>query len=202
MSNAQQRGDVADAAAAELPDAPDTEVPATTEGEDGPANGSAEAPGEASVEQLTARLAEADRRAQAAEERALRLQAEMDNLRKRTEREVENAHKFGNEKLLGELLPAIDSMELGLDAAQSESADVAGVREGMELTLKMLLGAVTKFGAEVLDPAGEAFNPDIHQAIATQESPGTGANSVLQVVQKGYRLNGRLVRPALVIVAR
>lgn len=165
----------------------------------------AEAPSDAPDEQaerLRGELETATSRVQAAEERALRLQAEMDNLRKRTEREVENAHKFGVERLLNELLPVVDSMELGLSAADGDSADLASTREGIELTLRMLRTALEKFGIEAVDPAGQAFDPDAHQAISMQPGDGAAANTVLTVVQKGYRLNGRLVRPAMVVVAR
>ena len=156
----------------------------------------------ADVEDIpAARLEEALRRTQAAEERALRLQAEMDNLRKRTLRDVENAHKFGTEKLLAELLPVIDSMELGLGAAEGEMAELGLVREGMELTLKMLRGATGKFGMEEVDPVGAPFDPEKHQAISMQPGSGAASNTVLTVVQKGYCLNGRLVRPAMVVVA-
>lgn len=172
-----------------------------------PSGDASEAPageqsGEDRIEHLRAALDSAAARMQAAEERALRLQAEMDNLRKRTEREIENAHKYGVERLLTELLPVIDSMELGLNAAEEKSADVASTREGMELTARMLRSAMEKFGVEPLDPAGEPFDPDAHQAISMQPGNGTPANTVLTVVQKGYRLNGRLVRPAMVVVAR
>ncbi len=148
-----------------------------------------------------AQLEQAQRRMQSAEERALRLQAEMDNLRKRTLREVENAHKFGTEKLLSELLPVVDSLELGLGAAEGDKSEVVAMREGMELTLKMLRAALEKFGIEVIDPAGQPFDPESHQAISMQPGTGAPSNTVLTVVQKGYRLNGRLLRPAMVVVA-
>jgi len=130
----------------------------------------------------------------------LRLRAEMDNLRKRTERDVENAHKYGQERLILEMLPVKDSMELGLATAPA-SDEPAGLRAGMELTLKLFNTALEKLNVAEVCPLGEKFNPELHQAISMQESsaePGT----VLTVVQKGYTLNGRLLRPAMVIVAR
>ena len=131
----------------------------------------------------------------------LRVQADMENLRKRSAREVENAHKFGLEKVMNELLPVRDSLELGLNAAGDEGVDVASVREGLELTLKMLDTATSKFGLESVDPTGEAFDPERHQAISMQEVAGTESGTVLNVIQKGFTLNDRLVRPAMVIVA-
>ena len=130
----------------------------------------------------------------------LRLQAELENLRKRARRDVENAHKFGVEKLIGELLPVKDSMELGL--ATEEGADSAALREGVQLTDKMLAGVLEKFGVQVLDPTGEAFDPERHQAMTMQEIEGTPPGKVVTVFQKGYVLNERLVRPAMVIVSK
>jgi len=132
----------------------------------------------------------------------LRTQAEMDNLRKRAERDVQNAHKFGIEKLVGELLPVVDSMEMGMAAA--DGADEATVKlvEGMEMTLKMFADALQKVGITQVDPMGEAFNPEFHQAMSMIESPDAEPNTVITVMQKGYILNDRLVRPAMVVVAK
>ncbi len=132
----------------------------------------------------------------------LRAQAELENFRKRAARELENAHKYGLERFISELLPVKDSMELGISAAENSDAELSHVHEGMELTLKMLQGAIAKFGVEELNPAGEPFNPDFHQAMTLQESEEAGSGTVLTVVQRGYLLNGRLVRPAMVIVAK
>ena len=134
------------------------------------------------------------------EDALLRLQAEMDNLRKRGQRDLENAHKFGVEKLIAELLPIKDSMELGLTSAQD--ADVAAIREGITLTDKMLASTLEKFGVELVDPSGSAFDPERHQAMTMQEVEGVEAGQVVTVFQKGYVLNGRLVRPAMVIVSK
>jgi len=136
------------------------------------------------------------------QEDVLRAQAEVDNIRKRAQREVENAHKFGLEKMMNELLPVRDSLELGLGAAGDEGVEVASVREGLELTLKMFNTATEKFGLLEVDPLDEAFDPDKHQAISMQEVEGKASGTVINVVQKGFVLNERLVRPAMVIVAK
>lgn len=134
------------------------------------------------------------------EDALLRLQAEMDNLRKRGQRDLENAHKFGVEKLIAALLPIKDSMELGLASAQD--TDAAAIREGITLTDKMLASTLEKFGVELVDPSGSAFDPERHQAMTMQEVEGVEAGQVVTVFQKGYVLNGRLVRPAMVIVSK
>lgn len=167
-----------------------------------PSATNAEAPGELSVEALKAQLEEARRSAGDHWEAVLRGRAELENLRKRSERELENAHKFGLERLITELLPVKDSLELGLEAGDGDDAKVAKLRQGMELTLKMLGAALEKFGVTEINPEGEAFNPEYHQAMTVQEADGQDSNSVISVIQKGYSLNDRLIRPALVIVAK
>jgi molecular chaperone GrpE len=141
-------------------------------------------------------------RQQAAEQadRALRAQAEMDNLRKRTAREVENAHRYALERFMKELLPVVDSMELGIEAAASAN-EIEGLREGLDLTFRKLLDTLGKFGVQRIDPAGSKFNPDLHEAVSMQKIDGTEAGTVVTVMQKGYELNGRLLRPAMVVVA-
>lgn len=131
----------------------------------------------------------------------LRTKAELENLRKRTQRDVESAHKYGLEKIAGELLGVRDSLELGLNTAQ-EGVDLAGVREGLALTLKMLSQLMDKFGITEVNPENEKFDPGLHQAITTQESDKLEPNTVISVLQKGYRLQDRLLRPALVTVAK
>ena len=137
---------------------------------------------------------------------ALRTKAEMENVRRRTEKEVSNARKFGVEKMVNEILPVKDSMELGLKAAidlDIEDESVHKVREGMELTLKMMNDAMTKIGVtEVSAEEGEAYSADFHQAMSMQEVPGKESNTIIAVVQKGYMLNERLIRPAMVMVAK
>ena len=151
--------------------------------------------------ELEAKLAEAENQAAEAKEQALRTIAEMENLRKRTTRDLENAHKFALEKFANELLPVIDSLEMGVAAAQDEGVDVAKLREGTEMTLKMFETAIDKFGIKSVHPHGEAFNPEHHQAMTMIDSPEHAPNTVIDVMQKGYLLNDRLVRPAMVVVA-
>ena len=128
--------------------------------------------------------------------------AEMENLRKRTERDVQNAHKFALERFFSELLPVRDSLELGL-AAADDAADVAQLRAGMELTLKQLTAAMDKSGAREVNPAvGVKFNPAEHEAMAMIPTDQQEANTIVQVMQKGCRLNERLIRPAKVMVAQ
>ena len=127
--------------------------------------------------------------------------AEMENLRKRAEREVQNAHKFALERFFSELLPVRDSLELGL-AATSDAVDVAKLREGVELTLRQLAAAMEKFGAREINPLGLRFNPNEHEAMALAPTDQAEPNTVIQVLQKGYSLNDRLIRPAKVLVAQ
>lgn len=134
-------------------------------------------------------------------EKALRAQAELDNMRKRTARDIENAHKYSLERFVNDLLPVIDSMELGLSATEN-AADVTSLKEGMDLTYKMFAASLDKFGVKAVDPQGEKFNPELHQAVSMQEAEGVESGNVISVMQKGYELNGRLIRPAMVIVAK
>ena len=145
-----------------------------------------------------------DARAKADEhwDKLLRTQAEMENMRKRFERDLENAHKYGLEKFARELLPVKDSLEMGLAAISGESDDIARLREGVELTLNMLVTALEKSGIKEINPVDEPFDPTFHQAMSMQESPDAAPNTVLTVMQKGYQLNDRLIRPAMVIVAK
>lgn len=132
-------------------------------------------------------------------EDSLRERAELDNQRKRLARDVELARKFANERLLGDLLPVIDSLEAGLGAA---SADAGALREGMELTLRQLLKVASDNGLSAVDPAGQPFNPEHHQAMSMVDSAEHAPGHVVQVYQKGWLLNERLLRPALVVVSR
>lgn len=134
-------------------------------------------------------------------DKALRATAELDNVRKRSSRDIENAHKYALERFVNELLPVIDSMELGINASQS-AEDVESLREGMDLTLKKLFDCLEKFDVKAIDPAGEKFDPDWHEAVSMQELEGSDSGQVVTVMQKGYELNGRLVRPAMVVVAK
>ena len=142
-------------------------------------------------------------------DQVLRTQAEMQNVRRRAEIDVEKAHKFALEKFVKELLPVADSLEKGVESAQStaeqqgESSEVvSNIREGMEMTLNLFLNNLKKFNVEQLNPVGEPFDPQKHEAMSMVPAPDAEPNSVVAVVQKGYTLNERLVRPAMVVVAK
>ena len=132
----------------------------------------------------------------------LRAQAEIENVRRRTELDVEKAHKFALEKFANELLPVIDSLERALEVADKANPELTSMVEGIELTLKSLLDAVRKYGVEVVGETNVPFNPDIHQAMSMMESEEVAPNHVMMVMQRGYTLNGRLLRPAMVAVAK
>ena len=135
-------------------------------------------------------------------DKSVRAQAELDNVRKRTSRDIENAHKYALEKFINELLPVLDSMELGLNASDNVE-DASSLREGMELTMKMFCSSLEKSGVSPVDPQkGDKFNPDQHEAVNMQEVDDAESGTVVTTLQKGYELNGRLIRPAMVIVAK
>ncbi|WP_339801026.1 nucleotide exchange factor GrpE [uncultured Marinobacter sp.] len=139
------------------------------------------------------------------QEQVLRAQAEMQNVRRRSEIDVEKAHKFALEKFVKELLPVADSLEKAVESTsgQGETTElVASIREGAEMTLNLFMNCLKKFNVEQLDPVGEPFDPQQHEAMSMVPSPGAEPNSVVAVVQKGYTLNQRLVRPAMVVVAK
>ena len=152
-----------------------------------------------SEEHLLQQIALAEKKAEENWELLLRTKAEMENLRKRTEKDLENAHKYGMEKFVSEMLPVKDSMELGLAA---EDVTVESLHEGMKLTMNMLNAAFEKLGVKEINPENEAFDPELHQAMTMQEMDGVEPNTVIAVMQKGYSLNDRLVRPAMVIVSK
>ena len=154
--------------------------------------------GESLLEQLEAARRElADER-----EAALRARAEVENVRRRATRDVEQAHRFGIEGIVGELLPVRDGLEFGIAAATEEGSTVESLAEGTQMTLRMLTSVLEKFGAVEVNPEGEDFDPKFHQAMSMQEAEGVESGKVLQVFQKGCVLNGRVVRPAMVIVSR
>lgn len=138
----------------------------------------------------------------AAEDRALRVQAEAQNMIRRAERDVENARKFALERFVGALLPVIDNLERAQAAMGEPTDEIRPLLEGVQLTHRSFLDVMQKFEVAVVDPAGEVFNPELHQAMSMIESPDAAPNSVVAVMQKGYTLNGRLVRPAMVVVAK
>jgi molecular chaperone GrpE len=150
-------------------------------------------------DELIEQIRNAEKKAEENWEQLLRARAEMENLRRRTQKDLENAHKYGMEKFVAELLPVKDSMELGLAA---EGASAESLREGMELTMNMLNKAFDKLGVVEVNPEHEPFNPDLHQAMTMQPSAEVEPNTVIAVMQKGYLLNERLVRPAMVMVSK
>jgi molecular chaperone GrpE len=155
-----------------------------------------------SIDELETALDEAKTKAQDSWDKFVRTQAEMDNLRKRVERDIANAHKYALEKFVNELLPVLDSFEQGLQMSEKADGAVAAMREGMELTHKMLLKAMEKFGVEQINPLDQAYDPHQQEAMSMVDVPGVEPNTVIQVIQKGYQLHGRLVRPARVIISK
>jgi molecular chaperone GrpE len=153
-------------------------------------------------QELTKLLEDARAKADEHWDQVMRTRAEMDNLRKRSQRDLENAHKFALEKISQDMLQVWDSLELGYQATLDDSADISKIREGTELTLKLLVDVMSRHGIEQLNPEGEAFNPEFHQAMSMQERDDVEPNTVVAVVQKGYLLNGRLLRPAMVMVSK
>ena len=165
-------------------------------------------------EDLQARVIALEEQLTEAKEQTLRAAAEMQNVRKRAERDVENAHKYGQEKLLASLLPVLDNLDRALDAAGTDGQDGHGegdtgtpatlvaIIEGVELTRKSAHDVLRQFSIEVLEPYGEPFDPELHQAMTMVPSDTAEPNSVIDVLQKGYRLHGRLLRPAMVVVAK
>jgi len=138
-----------------------------------------------------------------AKEQALRAAAEAQNIRRRAEQDVEKAHKFGLEKFVNDILPVADNLERAISAASGgEGAGSGAVTEGIELTLKSLMDALQRHNVETVDPRGEPFDPQLHQAMTMVEQADAEPNSVIDVFQKGYTLHGRLVRPAMVVVAK
>ena len=157
------------------------------------------------IQALEQRIQQAEQKAEDNWQQLLRVQAELANIRKRAERDVEQAHKYALERFCNELLPVVDNLERALDSAGSveQSQDMLqALQEGVELTLRSFLDVLKKFQIEQIDPQGEPFNPSYHEAISIQISDELVPNSVMAVLQKGYSLNGRLVRPARVIVSK
>lgn len=161
------------------------------------------------VDESAARIAELEKALAASEAKfneqqdsVLRARAEMENARRRAEAEVEKARKFALERFAGELLDVIDNLERAVMVADTENEAIKPMLEGVEMTLKSFVSTIEKFGMTPIDPQGEAFNPELHQAMSMQESADFAPNTVMAVMQKGYELNGRLLRPAMVMVSR
>ncbi|WP_347987909.1 nucleotide exchange factor GrpE [Methylomonas sp. AM2-LC] len=157
---------------------------------------------ELSVEALKIELTLAQQQASGNLDKALRVQADMENLKKRVQKDLDDERKYGLTKFAKELLSVMDSLELGLRAINSDHPEVLKLREGSELTLKQFESAFAKFNIEAIDPVGEVFNPELHQAMVMQPSSTVDPGKVITVFQKGYVINGRLLRPALVVVAK
>lgn len=157
---------------------------------------------QARIAELEAQLETAIQKAAEERERALRTAAEMENLRRRTELDVEKAHKFALEKFANELLPVLDNLERAIELADKENEALKPMIEGVELTLKSMQSGVAKFGLVALDPTNQPFDPNAHQAMSMVPSADVAPNTVIAVMQKGYDLNGRVIRPAMVMIAK
>ncbi len=156
----------------------------------------------AELERLQQALAQAEERARGQKEQYLRAVAELDNVRKRAQRDIEAANRYGLEKFAAELLPVRDSLELAVQSASQPEIDTLALKQGQEATLQLLAKALERLGLAPINPVGEAFDPTRHEAMLAQPSATARPDTVLQVVQTGYELNGRVVRPARVIVAK
>lgn len=170
-----------------------------------PAADEAEAESENASEEVSEvdQLAQLEAELEKYKDVALRAEAEMQNLRRRAERDVQNAHKFGSERLLQSLLPVLDSLEKAIEASEAAGQTEDDPQlEGIKLCSKLFVDVLTKEGIEALDPEGEPFDPNLHEALSMIENPDLEPNSVMTVIQKGYRLNERLVRPAKVMVSK
>ena len=151
---------------------------------------------------LQTQLAEAQQSAKDNWDKVLRAQAEMENLKRRNAKDLENAHKFALDGFVKALLEVKDSLTMGLKTANEEKATIEHIIEGLEMTDKVFLSTMEKFGVEAINPESETFNPEFHEAVTIVPMPDKESNSVLEVVQIGFTLNGRLVRPAMVVVVQ
>lgn len=154
------------------------------------------------AEDLAARVQSLEEQLAAAQDQSLRVAAELQNIRRRAEQDIEKAHKFALEKFAGDLLGVVDSLERGLELSNPDDPVIKPMREGVDLTLKLLLDTLARYQLIPVDPHGEPFNPEHHQAMAMEESTNTEPGTVLKVFQKGYLLHGRLLRPAMVVVSK
>ncbi|EGQ7995400.1 nucleotide exchange factor GrpE [Vibrio vulnificus] len=156
----------------------------------------------AKIAELEAALLASEARVKEQQDSVLRAKAEVENMRRRTEQEIDKARKYALNRFAEELLPVIDNLERAIQAADAESEAVKPLLEGVELTHKTFVDVVSKFGLKEINPEGQPFNPEWHQAMSIQESPDHEPNTVMFVMQKGYELNGRVIRPAMVMVAK
>ncbi|WEM41807.1 nucleotide exchange factor GrpE [Photobacterium sp. DA100] len=156
----------------------------------------------ARIAELEAALLTSEAKVREQQDSVLRARADVENMRRRSEQEIDKARKFALNKFAEELLPVIDNMERAIEMADKNDEAIKPMVEGVELTLKTMMGTVEKFGLKQLNPIGEAFNPEFHQAMSIQESTEYEPNTVMLVMQKGYELNGRVVRPAMVMVSK
>ncbi|MBH0015569.1 nucleotide exchange factor GrpE [Pseudoalteromonas sp. NGC95] len=157
---------------------------------------------EAEIAMLYAELEAAKQTIADQKDGVVRAAADVDNIRRRAAQDVEKAHKFALEKFANELLPVIDNLERAIEFSDKENDTLKPLLEGIDMTVKSFNDAVSKFGVEIVNPQGEQFNPDFHQAMSIQPSNDVTPNTVLAVMQKGYTLNGRLLRPAMVMVSK
>ncbi|MDE1331584.1 nucleotide exchange factor GrpE [Vibrio aestuarianus] len=157
---------------------------------------------EAKIAQLEAALLSSEAKIQEQQDTVLRAKAEVENMRRRSEAEVDKARKYALSRFAEELLPVLDNLERAIQAADTDNEVIKPLIEGVELTHKTFVGVVEKFGLKEINPEGEVFNPEFHQAMSIQESPDHEPNTVMFVMQKGYELNGRVVRPAMVMVSK
>ncbi|MGY5581315.1 nucleotide exchange factor GrpE [Vibrio cincinnatiensis] len=157
---------------------------------------------ESKIAQLEAALLASEARIKEQQEGVLRARADVENMRRRSEQEIDKARKYALGRFVEELLPVLDNLERAIQAVDNENEVIKPFLEGVELTHKTFVDAVAKFGVTVINPEGEPFNPEYHQAMSIQESPEHESNTVMFVMQKGYELNGRVVRPAMVMVAK
>ncbi|MDF9388683.1 nucleotide exchange factor GrpE [Vibrio sp. 1151_11] len=157
---------------------------------------------ESQIAQLEAALLSSEAKIQEQKDSVLRAKAEVENMRRRSEQEIDKARKYALSRFAEELLPVLDNLERTIQAADAENEVVKPLVEGVELTRKTFIGVVEKFGLKEINPEGETFNPELHQAMSIQESPDHEPNTVMFVMQKGYELNGRVIRPAMVMVSK
>lgn len=156
-----------------------------------------------SRQELLQKLDEAEKKSDQYWERILRMQADSENAMRRAKRDVENAHKYALEKFIAELLPIVDSMELCIEnEIKTVQGNAQTIVEGVKMTLKMFYTALEKFGVKQVNPVSESFDPEFQQAISMEYDPNVEAGTVISVLQKGYTLNNRLIRPALVVVSK